>query len=219
MIKYITLHEKVKMVPKNQVKFHSVAYDIIINKEKIKEITKYLFLEAPPRKSDVLLVFGTRHINPIHKTVELYKRGYAKYILFSGGKSKQTGKNEARTMAKEAIKMGISKDIIMIEDKAENTLENVKFSLNLLDKKIGLKNIKSITTITKHFHSRRVLMTLKKWAPKNIKIYPYTYPIYDFTKNNWHTTNVGRFLVFDELEKIKKYLAKGDIKELANRSS
>lgn len=93
-------------------------------------------------------------------------------------------------------------------------MENILFSRKVLDEKIDLKNIKSIIAIVKHCHSRRALMTIKKHFPKTIKLIPYPYEQYGFTKDNWHESEVGRKFVLGEKEKIEKYLKKGDIEEV-----
>ena len=99
---------------------------------------------------------------------------------------------------------------IIIEDRSSNTLENVLFSKEIIDKKFGLDNIKDITTIVKHCHSRRVLMTLKKHFPDTIKLSVYPYEQYGFTKDNWFEHEKGREKVLSEYKKIPIYLAKGD---------
>ena len=56
-------------------------------------------------------------------------------------------------------------------------------------------------------------MTLKKHTPSEIelKAAPYRSPQYDFDKNNWTESKLGKEKVLEEAEKIEKYLAKGDL--------
>jgi len=112
------------------------------------------------------------------------------------------------------INKGVSKKDVILEDQSTNTLENVIFSKKIIEEKIGFDNIKSIILITKHYHSRRALMTIKRHFPKKIAIIPVTYEIYGFNKNNWFGSKIGKKKVLEEYEKIKKYLEKGDIEEL-----
>lgn len=182
--------------------------------ERIKKITDYIFLKSSPQKADVALVFGTRHKEPLKKISKLYKSKLISKILISGGKNRVTGENEAESMSKELIKLGVLPSDLILEDKSSNTLENIIFSKKILDEKIGLKNIHEIIAVVKHYHSRRALMTLKKHFPKHIKIVPVTYNVYGFTKDNWHKSEIGREKVLGEWNKIPKYLEKGDIEEL-----
>lgn len=180
----------------------------------INKITEYIFQSHSIKKSDVIFVFGTHFNKPVEITTELFKKGCARYIMFSGGANKVTGQNEAQRMQKKAIEVGIPKENIILEDKSTNTLENVLFSKKIIDQKVGLKNIKVITLITKNYHARRALMTFKKHFPKSIETRAYPYEIYGFTKNDWSSKKTGQKKVVGEMERIKKYLAKGDIKEL-----
>jgi len=185
-----------------------------MNPEEIKKITNYIFLESTPQKADLAFIFGTRHEEAIKKVYTLYKNKLVPIILISGGINRVTGKNEAQEISQKLIQLGVNKSEIILENKSTNSLENVLFSKEILDKKIGLKNIKSIIPVVKHYHSRRALMTLKKHFPENIEFTPAIYEIYGFTKNNWFKHEIGKEKVLGEWNKISKYLKKGDIKEL-----
>jgi len=182
--------------------------------EEIKEITNYIFLDSEPEKADLILVFGTQHEEPILKVKELYDRGFASRILISGGVNRTTKENEALRIKKSLLALGIDNKDIILEDKSTNTLENVVFSLQVIEDTIGLKNVKKIIIIVKCYHARRALMTLKKHFPKSIKIIPVAYKIFGLDKNNWYLKEKGIEKVTGEWQKISKYLAKGDIEEL-----
>lgn len=191
-----------------------VEYIHFMDSEEIKKITEYIFLESNPQKADLALVFGTRHREAIKKAYELYQTGLAPKILISGGKNRVTGENEAMEMNRKLIELGVNKDDIILEDQSSNSLENVLFSKKIIDEKIGFKKIKKIIAVVKHYHSRRALMTLKKYFPENIELMTVTYEIYGFAFDNWFNNGVGREKVLGEWNKIKEYLAKGDIREL-----
>ncbi len=184
-----------------------------ISKERDK-ITNYIFLDEKPEKADLALVFGTRHREAIEKTYELYRAGFIDKILISGGKNRVTGENEAEEMSKKLIMLGVNFEDIVLENKSVNSLENVLFSKKIIDEKIGFKLIKKIIAITKNYHSRRALMTIKKYFPDYIKIIPITYQVGGLTKENWSDSATGKEKVIGEFEKIKIYLEKGDIVEL-----
>lgn len=185
-----------------------------MDKAEIKKITDYIFLESKPQKAGLAIVFGTRYSEPIDKVFELYSNKLVSKILVSGGKNKITGKKEACVMHDKLIELGIEKENILTEEESTNSLENVLFSKIIIENKIGFENIKKIIAVTKHYHSRRALMTLKKHFPKNIQLIPAPYDICGFTKNNWLEKEKGREKVMGEWNKIQKYLEKGDIEEL-----
>jgi len=82
-------------------------------------------------KSDVIFVLGAksywgRNFNPcllsrVEHAVELYKAGYAPKILMSGGDDIEDHVNEADTMKKMAVEMGIPPEDIQTENQAKST--------------------------------------------------------------------------------------------------
>ena len=184
-----------------------------------EETTNYIFLDDIEPKGDIAFVFGTGNArkDSVEKAVEIYKKGLVPKIIFSGGLNKKYGILEGETMAKEAIKLGVPEKNVLTENKSTNTLENILFSIQVIDKEIGLKNINVINAIVKNYHARRALMTLRKHIPTYIKLkaIPYYSEYYPFTKENWFETNIGKEKVAEEIEKINIYLAKGDLAELS----
>ena len=180
----------------------------------ISQITNYIFLESKPQKADLAIIFGTRYNGALDKVFELYKNNLVNKVVVSGGINRVTGENEADRMLKILVDKGVKEKDIIKENKSTNSLENVLFSKQLIESEIGFANIKKIIAIVKHYHSRRVLMTLKKHFPKNVELIPVTYDIYGFTKDDWYNSEIGRRKVLSEWEKISKYLTQGDIEEL-----
>ncbi len=182
------------------------------------EITNYIFLDDKNPNGDIALVFGTRNAwkESIEKAAELYKNGFVPKIIVSGGNSPTNGIIEGDVMAIALEKLGVPKRDILTENKSTNTLENVLFSIIIIEKKLGLQNIHTITAVVKNYHARRALMTLRKHVPKNIQLKSAAYAVaqHPFTKNNWYETENGNKKVMEEVEKIKMYLAKGDLAEL-----
>ena len=109
-------------------------------------------------------------------------------------------------MAEEAVKLGVQREDVLAENKSTNTLENVLFSLEVIDRELGLKNIKVITAVVKNYHSRRAMMTLRKHIPAHIKLRAaaYTSPHYNFTKDNWMESEIGRNRVLEEVNEIER---------------
>ena len=182
------------------------------------EITKYIFVSDTELKGDIAIVFGTYNARKaaVDRAIQLYNNGQVPKILFSGGINKHSGVIEAEEMANEAVKQGIPSKDIIIENRSANTLENVILSLATIDKEMGLNKVRKIIAIMKNYHARRALMTLKKHFPSNIEIRAAAYisPEYNFDENNWLQSKLGKEKVFGEVDKIKQYLAKGDLMEL-----
>jgi uncharacterized SAM-binding protein YcdF (DUF218 family) len=184
----------------------------------IEEITKYIFVDDKDPSADIALVFGTwvAWQESVEKTAYLYKKGLVRKIIVSGGPNKHSGYIEGDEMEKELEKLGVPAKDILIENKATSTLENVLFSREIIDREIGFENVGTIVAVVKNFHARRALMTLKKNMPPHVRLKASTYQLrkYDFDAENWHQSQLGRQKVQGELDKIEKYLKKGDIAEL-----
>ena len=184
----------------------------------IPQITEYIFIEDIDIQGDVALVFGTTQAweGLTEYAVELYKQKLVPKLLFSGGEIINASITEAMAMAEKARNLGVPIQDILIETVSKNTLENVLFSRQIIANVFGLSNIRSLTAVMRNFHARRVLMTLKRHMPPHIraKVATHVSPLFDFTKQDWHRTELGRHKVAEELEKIEMYLAKEDIVEL-----
>ena len=184
----------------------------------IPQVTEYIFIEDIDTRGDIALVFGTTHAweGLTEYAVDLYKQKLVPKLLFSGGEIINTGITEAEAMAEKAQMLGVPTQDILIETASKSTLENVLFSRKIIANVFGFLNIRTITAVMRNFHARRVLMTLKRHIPPCIKfkVAAYISPLFDFTKQDWHRTELGRHKVAEELEKIEMYLAKGDIIEL-----
>src|SRR5215469_18889900 len=73
------------------------------------------------------LVFGTRHGVDVFADdiVRLYHAGYFKKLIISGGATQENWEPEGAVMLRALVDRGISEQIILIENEATNTAENV----------------------------------------------------------------------------------------------
>ncbi len=93
------------------------------------------------KKADVIFVLGKRDIRVTEYAVKLYFDGLAPTVLFSGsgdvynhkpGREQFVGSAEVEVFANVARKLGVPDEVILTENKSQNTGENYKFALNLL---------------------------------------------------------------------------------------
>jgi len=171
-----------------------------------ESITEFIFMEDEIEKADIILIPGGSHKELIHKAVELYKAGYAKYILPSGGPNKKLShhRTEYDFLSEEAIKLGVPKEAILKEDKASHTFENAQFSYQVCNEN-GIP-LSKVILVCKNFHARRSYISYKLNFPKDTKF--IVQPIVDgkgITKGNWMNTESHRTKVMSEVMKIGKY--------------
>jgi len=102
------------------------------------DLYDYLSEEDLLEKADLIFVFGAKQMFRIEKAVDLYKEGYAGKILVSGRSPSYENNNamsEAEIFENFAIKHGVPKKDIITEKESITMPDNVKRSLNLLERK------------------------------------------------------------------------------------
>ena len=104
----------------------------------LQVIWDYLCLNEKPRKADVIVGFGNFNTDIAIRAAELYLKGYAPRILFTGGLGRNTEgllpESEAQRFKSTAMACGVPECDIIIEDKSTNTRDNILFTREILEK-------------------------------------------------------------------------------------
>ncbi|MDP3787238.1 MAG: ElyC/SanA/YdcF family protein [Candidatus Omnitrophota bacterium] len=134
-----------------------------------------LKLTQKPQLTDAIVVFaggvgetgqaGQGYEERVDYAVELYKKGFAKNLIFSSGA--QSTFPEPYVMKVLAVSLGVPSDAIIFEDRAASTYENVKFSSRILSE----RGWKKIILISSPYHMRRASLVFRKIAPDKDVIY------------------------------------------------
>lgn len=198
-----------------------------MNTRIITDSSNYIFVSDEPKKVDAIFLPGGSHPEQPKYAAELYRKGYAKWLIPSGGVSvkrdKWTGvrskadiyngnyQSDCEFFTDVFVKNGVPADVIVGEDKSGHTRDNAFLSRNVIDEK-GI-TIKTALIVCKAFHARRCLMLYQMAFPfVDFKVCPVH--CYDITKENWYTTEQGVERVLGELARcgnqfvsdIKTYL-------------
>jgi uncharacterized SAM-binding protein YcdF (DUF218 family) len=104
----------------------------------------FLVIDEKPIKSDVIIVLSGGRIDRLEKGVELYKKGFAPYLMISNG-------NE-ESLFKAAMNMGVPSRSIILENHARSTTDNALFTIKLMEK----HNLNSAIVVSSDYHMRRV---------------------------------------------------------------
>lgn len=181
--------------------------------ELIKILWDYMHLNHKLEKADAILVLGCSDISVVDVGIELYKKGYADKIIFSGGLGKDTSKiwdePEANKFAKLAISKGIPENKILIENKSTNTGENFRFTKKLIEEN-NLK-IRKIIIVHKPYDEKRAYATFKNWMPEyegiitsmNISCEDYNQNAIKNNLPNWVDLMVG------DVQRMRVFVKKG----------
>lgn len=144
----------------------------------------------------VVVVSGGDSDKRIDKGVQLYKEGWAKVLIFSGAAAEGNISNAA-AMKNIAVSRGVPAGAILIEEKSKTTIENAKFTAEIVRE----KGYKSMILVTAPYHQRRTYNLFKKELP-DVEILNQSAIDESWRKKGWWENNVGRFLTIGELGKI-----------------
>ena len=187
-----------------------------------KHVFDYLNLyETALCSADLIMGFG--HFDtkiPLH-CADLYKKGLAKKILFTGGRGAgSVDLREPEGIAfKNALKGSYSfVDIndVLVESASTNTAENILFSNETL-KKAGLgitldQGLKGVIVVASPYRQRRVWLTMRKFCP-GVSIQnsppPATFE-QEFELFAMKNENLI-LLMLGEVDRLREYPAKGFI--------
>ena len=196
-----------------------------MNNRIINDITKFIFVEDDPQKVDAIFLPGGSHPEQPEYAAELYRKGYAKWLVPSGGISVKRDKwpgvrskadiyngdyqSDCDFFTDVFIKNGVPSDVIVGEDKSGHTRDNAFLSRMVVYEK-GIE-IKTAIIVCKAFHARRCLM-LYQMAFPDTKFYVCPVVCMGITRDNWYKFEQGIDRVLGELARCGNQFI-GDIKE------
>ncbi|MDP4086526.1 MAG: YdcF family protein [Bacillota bacterium] len=162
---------------------------------------KFLVIHGKIHKSDAIVVLSGDRGERIEKAAELYHKGYGKYFVISGGHIYQHI-TSAQLMRDHAIALGVPKQAILLENRADSTYENAHFTKSVLKK----NSIHSAIIVSSNYHMRRVKMIFDR-EYKNTKILLEYTSAKDpeFHESNWWSSNKSILITLNEYLKLFGY--------------
>ncbi len=182
----------------------------------IRAVTDFIFVEDPPEKADVIFIPGSRKVAHALRAAELYRAGYAPYVLPSGRftisrgyflelpeplRSEYPGKFETEWHFLQAVLMrhGVTESAILREDQATYTWENAQFSRDVL-KKQGIP-CRTAILCCHAFHARRALLYYQAAMPETrFIVCPAAMP--GCSREDWYQSEKGRARVLGEVQRL-----------------
>jgi hypothetical protein len=127
-------------------------------------IWNYHQLQHRPIEADVILALGTNDLRVAEFAADLYSRGFGKLLVCTGGTAHQGDmlatawdRPEAEMYAEVARSRGVPDTRILLETRATNTAENIRFSRAVLERNGRPRNI---VLAVKPFMQRRTWATM-----------------------------------------------------------
>ncbi|MEE1196217.1 MAG: YdcF family protein [Lachnospiraceae bacterium] len=182
-----------------------------------KNISDFIFVKDEPKAADVIFVPGNGYPHMAEAAAELWKQGYAKWVLPSGRftvtlghfagvqKKREIYSGDYHTewefLAEVLEKNGVSSECILKEDQATFTYENAIRSKTVL-KEQGIRLRRGIICCNS-VHARRCKMYFELVFPEaEFLIYPVVAD--EVTKENWYLSQKGIDAVLGEMERCGK---------------
>jgi len=190
----------------------------MMNMRIINDISNFIFVEDVLEKADAILIPGGSYPELPERAAEMFRLGYAKYIVPAGGFSVKLGyfpgpKSKAEKYNKNyetecdfytdiLIRNGVDAKCIILEDKSRFTEENALFTKAVLDEH-GI-TLKKAIICCKAFHARRCLMFYQFVFPHTEFIIAPVSEIsgLNITRDNWYKDEIGLSKVQGELARL-----------------
>jgi len=139
----------------------------------VETVWNYHQLNHQISRADAILVLCSHDTIVAERGAGLFLEGWAPLLIFSGGLGAITSRfwsePEADQFADIAVRMGVPRDRILIENRSTNTGENVLFTKRLLAER-HLDPAKFIL-VQKPYMERRSYATFKKvWPEKEVVV-------------------------------------------------
>lgn len=165
----------------------------------------FLFIPDNEIKADVTLVLGmTLWQRPLERALELYHKGLAGRMIFTGGYNERIDMPEAEAMAEHIRHLGVPENDFLVEPHSLNTRENFVYSRISMEMQ-GLSSHCRMNIVAIGFHMRRALLTAQDVFPNSITMGTASYPSIHYSNADWHQTKRGRDDFLTELNKIATY--------------
>ena len=181
--------------------------------DRIEQINRQLFIYENPGQTsagagqcDIVVVLGsTRCEARIRKAYELFGGSAAAYIVSGGGESAYSDSSgtiltESEFMYHYLIERGVAPESIVMENCSRNTLENITYVLDILEKSARGSRI---AIVTASFHLPRVMQIIqscKGYGRYNILPVPVQGEL--TRPDNWFKTCYGASIIFNELDSL-----------------
>ena len=186
-----------------------------MNRQRIDQLAKkiwdYHHMGHRLQPADCIIVLGSHDTRVAERGAQLWLDGWAPLLLFSGGLGRLTeglwGESEADKFAEIAMRRGVPKEKILIENESTNTGENVRFSRRLLQE--NGYDPQTIIAVQKPYMERRTFGTFRKqWAEPEVIVTSPQIPFDAYTNHEIPKEMLIHILVGD-LQRIKLYAERG----------
>ncbi|MEU4985126.1 YdcF family protein [Streptomyces sp. NPDC021969] len=133
-----------------------------------RRLWEYHQMGHTPRPCSVAIGLGSHDLGVADTAADLYERGMVPLIVFTGATSPTTRermpRGEAVHYRERVLELGVPSSAVLVEPRARNTGENIRFSRELLQE--DDVDVSSVLLISKPYEERRAYATARKLWPE-----------------------------------------------------
>ncbi|MGI9148797.1 MAG: YdcF family protein [Chloroflexota bacterium] len=168
-----------------------------------------IMLDTPqpsPQVSDAIVVIsGDEQMARFQEGVNLYERGFGRYLVFSGA-AYDNGTSNADVMRDLAVARGVPDQAIFEEPLGGDTWGNAVYTRQVLEE----HDLRSAILVTSPYHAQRAKLTFDAaYAGSGIALRVHAAPDSQWRKLSWWRQAETRRLTFTELQKLAYIFATG----------
>ncbi|UKZ58947.1 uncharacterized protein TrAtP1_000267 [Trichoderma atroviride] len=170
-------------------------------------------MNMPLHPADAIFCLCSLDTRIAAHAAQLYLDGLAPYLIYSGDSGALTkglfSEPEAVVFAAIAREMGVPEDKIIVEPRARNTGENVRFTYALL-KERGLE-FNKLVLVQKPYMERRTYATFRKQWPDEATAFTVSSPKLSFDEypDASNTRELVTSIMVGDLIRIREYPTRG----------
>lgn len=144
----------------------------------------------------------------------LYREGRVPYIIPTGGVKWDTDMgrmSEAERMAEYLKEFGVPQDVILLENQATTTRENMIYATLLIERTLKPRGPFTLLIVTSPAHLRRSMAIAKMYLPRTAQLHGVPGDCPQGMPGTWHNDDYQITRVQRELGLIKEQIDQGDM--------
>ena len=176
-----------------------VLLAVVVAAASLVAVGHALAVEDPLAKSDVIVAVSGDNGPRTETAVALWKQGYAPLLVFSGAALDPDSVSSAELMKRDAIRLGVPAEAILVESASATTEENARLVAQLMSD----KGLRTAILVTSPYHQRRAsVLFSRSFTPSGLAFrnYPARDPQWD--PDRWWMREPSRTLTLVELAKL-----------------
>ena len=183
--------------------------------ENVQILWDFMHMGHALEQADVIVGFGCYDEDIPRRCAELFHRGFAPYVCFSGGLGRNTSgiwsKSEAERFAAIAMAECVPEERIILENKSTNSAENLLLTPNVLAE-MGIKAEK-IIAVHKPYMEKRLWAAMQVYWPDVQAV--YTSPQVSVEEHIAHAEKIGMTrkgvieTIVGDVQRMELYAQKG----------